>query len=84
MAASPDRWQRLERPFYEAVELEPTARKALLDQRYAGDDSLRNHLESPLASANQTVDFGLMPDSRDSASTAREGKGKADEKQGKR
>jgi TolB-like protein/Tfp pilus assembly protein PilF len=61
MATSSDRWRRLEGLFYEAVELEPASRKAFLDERCAGDDALRNDLESLLASSDQPIEFLHKP-----------------------
>jgi serine/threonine protein kinase/tetratricopeptide (TPR) repeat protein len=52
MASSSDRWQRLEGLFYEAVELDPAARKAFLDERCAEDAELRKEVESLLKSAD--------------------------------
>jgi len=57
MILSSDRWRLLESLFYEAVELEPAARKALLDDRCRGDSDLRNEVESLLASANQSLEL---------------------------
>src|SRR5579862_7005860 len=52
MASSSDRWRRLEGLFYEAVELDPAARKAFLDERCAEDAELRKEVESLLKSAD--------------------------------
>lgn len=52
MASSSDRWRRLEGLFYEAVELDPDARKAFLDERCAEDAELRKEVESLLKSAD--------------------------------
>jgi serine/threonine protein kinase/tetratricopeptide (TPR) repeat protein len=52
MASSSDRWRRLEGLFYEAVELNPAARKAFLDERCAEDAELRKEVESLLKSAD--------------------------------
>ncbi|HVI10352.1 MAG TPA: protein kinase [Candidatus Binatia bacterium] len=57
MASASNRWQRLEGLFYEAVELEPAARKTFLDQHCAGDNALRQEVESLLASSDQPLDF---------------------------
>jgi serine/threonine protein kinase/TolB-like protein/Flp pilus assembly protein TadD len=56
MMSSSDRWQRLESLFYEAVELEPAARRSFLEKRCAGDDVLRKEVESLLASADQPLE----------------------------
>ena len=61
MASSSDRWQRLEGLFYEALELEPSARKAFLEERCAGNEALRGEVESLLASADQPLDFFRKP-----------------------
>jgi len=56
MVLSSDHRRRLESLFYEAVELDPGARKALLDHRCWDDSDLRNEVESLLTSANQSLD----------------------------
>jgi len=56
MVLSSDHWRRVESLFYEAVELEPAARKALLDDRCRDESDLRNEVESLLASAHQSLD----------------------------
>ncbi len=55
MASSSDRWRRMEALFYEALELEPAARPAFLDQQCAGDPDLRNEVESLLRSADSPL-----------------------------
>ena len=46
---SDNRWQRIENIFHQAAELAPAARSALLDEVCAGDESLRQEVESLLA-----------------------------------
>ena len=46
---SNNRWQRIENIFHQAAELAPAARPALLDEVCAGDESLRQEVESLLA-----------------------------------
>jgi len=57
MTAPSDRWQRLESLFHEAAGLEPAAREAFLEERCAGDVTLKEEVESLLASADQPMDF---------------------------
>jgi Tol biopolymer transport system component/predicted Ser/Thr protein kinase len=45
---SDDRWQRIEEIFHRAVELEPEARSAFLNEACAADQSLRREVESLL------------------------------------
>lgn len=61
MTAPSDRWQRLESLFHEAAGLEPAARGAFLEERCAGDITLREEVESLLASADQPMDFIQRP-----------------------
>ncbi len=61
MATSSDRWRRLEGLFYKALDLDPAAREAFLDEGCAGDDALRNDLESLLASSDQPIEFLEKP-----------------------
>lgn len=53
----PDHWARLEQLFYHALDLDPAARSAFLDQACSGDLELRSEVESLLNSANQSVAF---------------------------
>jgi len=57
MTASSDRWRRLESLFHEAAALEPAARAAFLEKSCGGDITLREELESLLASADGPMDF---------------------------
>jgi serine/threonine protein kinase/TolB-like protein len=61
MASSPERWQRLEALFHEALELKPTARSAFLDQHCGEDPELRKEVESLLDSAEKPMDFLQQP-----------------------
>ncbi len=61
MPPSSDRWKRLESLFYEAIELDPAARRTFLEQHCAGDEALRSELESLLASSDQPIDFLEKP-----------------------
>jgi serine/threonine-protein kinase len=51
------RWQRLERLFNAALDLEPSARAAFLDEACGEDHHLRYELNSLLKSSEQTLDF---------------------------
>lgn len=55
MPTSHDRWQLLESLFYEAADLDPAARQAFLEDRCAGDTTLRQEVESLLASVDQPL-----------------------------
>ncbi len=55
--SSSDRWRKLEALFYEAVELNPEARSAFLNENCAGDDDLRREVEALLRSADTPLDF---------------------------
>jgi eukaryotic-like serine/threonine-protein kinase len=61
MATSSDLWRRLESLFYKALDLDPAARRAFVDECCAGDSALRKDLESLLASADQPIDFLHKP-----------------------
>src|SRR5579863_810238 len=61
MPPSSDRWKHLESLFYEAIELDPAARRTFLEQHCAGDEALRSELESLLASSDQPIDFLEKP-----------------------
>lgn len=45
---TPERWQQVERIYQAALEREPAARPAFLDQICAGDPELRREVESML------------------------------------
>ncbi|HEY6291581.1 MAG TPA: tetratricopeptide repeat protein, partial [Terriglobia bacterium] len=51
----PDRWQRLEALFFEALDLEPSARPLFLDQACGGDTDLRLEVQSLLSSSERTL-----------------------------
>jgi serine/threonine protein kinase/tetratricopeptide (TPR) repeat protein len=61
MGLSSDRWPQLEALFYEAVALDPAARKSFLDDHCGSDAALRQEVESLLASADQPIDFLEKP-----------------------
>jgi len=61
MASSPDRWQRLEALFHEALELKPGARSEFLDKNCGEDQELRKEVESLLDSAEKPMDFLQKP-----------------------
>src|SRR5215471_4995010 len=50
-------WTRLEKLFYEALELEPAQRFAFLDQQCGDDLALRREVESLLDSSDKSLDF---------------------------
>src|SRR5262245_30934172 len=47
---TPERWEKIDRLFHAALEVEPDNRKAYLDQACAGDDALRQEVESLISS----------------------------------
>ncbi len=61
MASSPDRWQRLEALFHEALELKTGARSEFLDKHCGEDQELRKEVESLLDSAEKPMDFLQQP-----------------------
>ena len=54
---SPRRWQRIEDLFFAALDLEPAARSAFLEEACGDDSALREELESLLESSKETLDF---------------------------
>ncbi len=50
-------WNRLERLFYEALELEPVQRSAFLDQQCGDDLALRGEIESLLNSSDKSLNI---------------------------
>ena len=54
---SPERWQRIEQIYCQALERESHARAAMLDDACAGDAALRQEVESLLASEPAAADF---------------------------
>lgn len=61
MASSPDRWQRIEALFHEALELKPAARSEFLDRNCGEDRELRKEVDSLLDSAEKPMDFLQKP-----------------------
>ncbi len=55
----PQRWQRLDALFFDALALEPAARAAYLDQACGSDVELRLELESMLAAEEDSLVFAL-------------------------
>ncbi len=60
-AAGTGRWNRVEKLFYEALDLEPDKRPAFLDQACSDDASLRQEVESLIESASKTFGFLQRP-----------------------
>ena len=54
-------WEKIDRLFDEALELEPLARAALLDEACAGDDELRREVESLLKASEKVGSFIELP-----------------------
>lgn len=54
-AEEPDRWRRLEALFFEALDLDPAARPAFVEQSCGTDISLRQELQSLLSSSDRTL-----------------------------
>jgi len=61
MATSPERWQRLQALFYEALELSGEARREFLENQCNGDDALRHELEDLLQATEKPLDFLKQP-----------------------
>jgi len=63
MESSPrsNRWLRIEHLFYTALEMEPGARPAFLDESCGSDPELRREVESLLESSNKTLGFLSEP-----------------------
>jgi len=57
----PERWEQIERLYYAARERDPGLRAAFLDKACAGDESLRQEVESLLASDEQAGGFLNTP-----------------------
>ena len=53
----PERWQKIERLYYAALERKGSVRAAFVAEACAGDESLRKDVESLLAQAEQTGSF---------------------------
>jgi len=58
---TPERWQKLDKLFHEALEREPEARPAFVEQVCAGDDELRQELDSMLDHHEQANSFIESP-----------------------
>jgi serine/threonine protein kinase/Tol biopolymer transport system component len=58
---TPDRWRQITEIFHSALACDPTERDAFLGQAYAADPTLRNEIESLMASHHQAGDFGVAP-----------------------
>jgi serine/threonine protein kinase len=52
-----DQWRKIEDIFYAALELDPAARPAFLEQQCGSDAELRKEVESRLASSDKPIDF---------------------------
>jgi serine/threonine protein kinase/Tol biopolymer transport system component/tetratricopeptide (TPR) repeat protein len=60
-AMPPERWQRIETVFHEALGCEPAKRKQFLEAECAGDEALRHEVESLLSSLGEADDFIERP-----------------------
>jgi len=58
---TPERWQEIDRLFHAALACEPTHRSEFLTKQCAGDEKLRDEVESLLASLEQADDFIEKP-----------------------
>src|SRR5215831_12463997 len=56
-----DRWKKIEKLYYSALELDESRRKAFLDQACAGDQELRREVESLVAYRGQAESFLSSP-----------------------
>src|SRR5438270_12551767 len=54
---NPERWQQIKGLLQDALEREPAARPAFLDEAFAGDESLRKEVESFILSHEQAGGF---------------------------
>lgn len=61
MATSPERWQRLQALFYEAVELPADRRSQFLEKECCGDQELRQELEGLLEATEKPLEFLKQP-----------------------
>ena len=52
-----DQWRRIEELFHSALDLDPEARSAFLQQACGADAELRREVESLLQSAEKPMDF---------------------------
>jgi hypothetical protein len=55
------RWQKVEQLFHAALEREPGAREAFLNEACSGDDDLRREVESLVAAGNRKTAFMTSP-----------------------
>jgi hypothetical protein len=60
---SAERWRRVEELFYAALELEPQAAPAFLEQARGGDTELLREVQSLLNSSERTLRFAETPPS---------------------
>ncbi|MFL6194842.1 MAG: serine/threonine protein kinase, partial [Thermoanaerobaculia bacterium] len=58
---TPERWQKIKTVLEDALEREKGERTAFLDDACAGDDELREEVESLLASEDEVEDFIETP-----------------------
>jgi len=58
---NPERWQQIERLYHAALEQEPNARAAFLDDACAGDDALQREIESLLGFQEKAEQFIEAP-----------------------
>lgn len=56
-----DRWEKIERLFHEVLQAEPSRRASLLEELCAGDESLRQEVESLLAHHEKAATFIETP-----------------------
>lgn len=61
MAISPERWQRLQALFYEALELPTEARPEFLENNCEGDRALREEIEGLLQATEKPLDLLKQP-----------------------
>jgi serine/threonine-protein kinase len=56
-SAGAEHWQRIDELFYEALDLDPSARKTFLDQSCGADLELRNEVQSLLDASSKSLGF---------------------------
>lgn len=61
MATSPERWQRVQSLFYEALQLPTNARSSFLQTHCDGDQQLQKELEDLLQATDKPLDFLKQP-----------------------
>lgn len=64
---TPTMWKKINEIYHSALELEPAERKGFLDKLCAGDDVLRNEIESLLSADEKAGDFINQPIIKDIA-----------------